>query len=236
MLARSDCRHGLTLHPAALPLLEPSSNGHSNGNGSGNGLHALAEEPANGHHSGNGNGNGNGVGEHAEGEAFLVGGLSSAERRRRGSRVRLADCELSHAVQVFGGELDLEGVTFALAPSPADLPTRAIRVSDPDLAARLAQAAAAAVAARGGLGSAYAGLVGSEGVLRLRRCVVGGGGEGEHAVLEAEPGARVIVSRSKGVLIGRRGSEEEDYEEGGALLGSGSESGSESFAARPMGL
>ncbi|EFJ48996.1 hypothetical protein VOLCADRAFT_90394 [Volvox carteri f. nagariensis] len=151
------------------------------------------------------------------------------------SRVRLTDCELAHAVQVGGGELELERCTFALRPAPSDLPAPSVQItSDPALAAKLAAAVAATSLGGGGGGgaggssggvrgavwTAYAGSVAAVAALRVVECrtAAGGGGEPEAVVLEAAEAANVYISSSPGVVIRRLG--------GGGTGGSGSGSGS----------
>ncbi|KXZ46036.1 hypothetical protein GPECTOR_47g311 [Gonium pectorale] len=186
VLGRTDCRAGLTIHPAASQFGAGSAD-----LGLGPGLAGAG--------GGGRNGSGGGGG---------------------GSRVTLSDCELSHAVAVGdGGELALERCSFTLAP-PLPPPALPLITSSPELAARLAAAAALpGMPGRGGGGggSAFGGSVAAGASLRVVSCRAGGasgpdsggggGGAGADAdavvVLEAAGEAQVHISGSPGLLVRR---------------------------------
>ncbi|GIL87554.1 hypothetical protein Vretifemale_15597 [Volvox reticuliferus] len=218
VLSRSDCRYGLTLHAASAGA---ASGPHH--------THTPPAIPAAGSSSSSGGGGsgggGSSVSSSSPSSSPSLPSPSSAAANSASShtgRMRLTDCELSHAIQLGGGEVELERCTFALRPTPADRAMPPVQnMSGPALgsnllaimaamknAVALSQGVLSSASGAGDAGAAFAGRVAATASLRVAGCRVGGGnggsGEGQ-VVMEAAQEARVFVSGSPGVLIRRCG-------------------------------
>ncbi|GIL61476.1 hypothetical protein Vafri_15878 [Volvox africanus] len=210
VLSRSDCRYGLTLHATSAGAASRPPHTHSSpdipaASGSA-GAHATSSTPS-------------------SPSSISPSGAADSATSRAG-RMRLTDCELGHAIQLGGGELELERCTFVLRrtsvgrtapPVQATAASAAIYglyelIEDMKNAMAMSRggggfgSAGSSAGGAGDAGAAFAGRVAAAAALRVVGCRVGGGnGEAQAVMMEAEQEACVYVSGSPEVVIRRCG-------------------------------